>query len=845
MKKTKISIQYIISICVLIICIMLTLALAYVRNRNRNLDQVDRYIDELSVTTTAHVEDVFDDKLSSIDSIAYLYGNAIKSTEVDLDLLSGLEEKSGFDWIRFIASDGTDYASDGSTTHVEDREYFKQGIEGKSGMCEVIESRINGEKLIGFYAPVYFQNTVYGVMVGFLTENTVSMILKTELYGYPADTLIFREDGIVLGRYMADGTSNISDLNDVIEYVSQSSRENVVEAIEKNENYRFTFKDSLGVSVGYVVPIKGTNWSVVQMFPSGASHIVIQGAFQDGSKTFSMITMIFVIFIVFIIYTYRKTEKLKAEELAYQKVNSVMRCVTEDYMYLIDVDLDTQQEITYRLSSGDCLKDWTHGNQDYTYCITQYANTYVAEYDRDRFMKATELSTLRDVLSRQTDFYIEYDGIINGNIRQFQEKYTMPNDRQFDHHMLISIRDITESIKERNAKEKELAEAKRMAESANNAKTAFLFNMSHDIRTPMNAIVGFTNLLEMHLDDEEKAKNYIKKIKASSEFLLSLINNVLEMARIESGKMILEESAWNIEQLSEMLLSVFEEQFKNKKLHFTEKINIIHKDIICDSLKLKEIYLNILSNAVKYTPEGGSISICLDEFPSEKEGISLYQCVVSDTGIGMSEEFCAHIFEEFTREMSSTESKIVGSGLGMAIVKRLVEFMNGTIHVKSRIGKGTTVTIKIPHKIAVTTETSPVPSRTYENAESVFRQKRILLVEDNDLNAEIAEEILKSTGIITERAKDGLDCVHMVQEAGEDYYDLILMDIQMPHMNGYDAARAIRKMHGKQSQIPIIAMTANAFEEDKKNAFDAGMNGHIAKPIEITKMIKTLQKYFS
>ena len=264
--------------------------------------------------------------------------------------------------------------------------------------------------------------------------------------------------------------------------------------------------------------------------------------------------------------------------------------------------------------------------------------------------------------------------------------------------MLISISDISESTKERNRKEKELLEARRMAESANNAKTAFLFNMSHDIRTPMNAIIGFANLLEKHFDDREKVQNYIKKIKSSSEFLLSLINNVLEMARIESGKMTLDATIWNVEQFNDTLVSVFEEQLRQKNLKFTRNINIIHKDVVCDALKLKEIYFNILSNAIKYTPEGDCISMTLDEIPSEKEGVSFYKCVITDTGIGMAEEFLPHLFEEFTREKSTTESKIGGSGLGMPIVKKLVEFMDGTIEVQGRLGKGTTVTVMISHK---------------------------------------------------------------------------------------------------------------------------------------------------
>lgn len=314
---------------------------------------------------------------------------------------------------------------------------------------------------------------------------------------------------------------------------------------------------------------------------------------------------------------------------------------------------------------------------EYTNCAAEYSKAYVAEYDRERFLNATRLSVLREVLGRQTDYYIEYDAVVEGEIYKLQNKYTISDNKQFENHMLISVRDVTESTRERNAKKKELSEARVMAEAANRAKTTFLFNMSHDIRTPINAITGYTHLLEMNMDNKEKMRNYIEKIRYSSDFLLSLINNVLEMSRIESGKMELDETLWSVDQLNNTISSVFDEQIRQKKLKFISKKNVTHPDIICDELKLKQVYLNVISNAIKYTPEGGSITMELDELPCDRQGFGLYRCVVSDTGIGMSEEYLSHIFEAFTRENSSTESRTVGSGLGMAIVKNLVDFMGG------------------------------------------------------------------------------------------------------------------------------------------------------------------------
>ena len=373
-----------------------------------------------------------------------------------------------------------------------------------------------------------------------------------------------------------------------------------------------------------------------------------------------------------------------------------------------------------------------------------------------------------------------------------------------------------------------------IANASSAAKSAFLFNMSHDIRTPMNAIIGFTELLEKHLDDEKLAREYITKIQASNEFLLSLINNVLEMARIESGKTTLDETYWNAYDFNESLCSLFDSQMNEKGIRFTRSVNVEHSEVICDATKLREIFLNILSNALKYTPRGGSVSINLTEIPSERPGYAMYKTVIEDTGIGMAEEFLPHMFEEFSRERTSTESKVSGTGLGMAIVKKLIDLMDGTIKVESQVGKGSRFTVIIPHRIASDEDVCRFAVRSSENDMENLNGTRILLAEDNELNAEIAVTILGEEGCMVDHAEDGIICVDMLEKAEPGYYDMILMDIQMPNMDGYKATQTIRRFEDREkAEIPIIAMTANAFEEDRKNAIDAGMNGHIAKPIKV------------
>ncbi len=377
------------------------------------------------------------------------------------------------------------------------------------------------------------------------------------------------------------------------------------------------------------------------------------------------------------------------------------------------------------------------------------------------------------------------------------------------------------------------------AEAASKAKTDFLFSMSHDIRTPMNAIKGFLCLLDEWQEEPDRRKEYIRKMEDSSELLLSIINNVLEMSQIEGEKTVLEETAWSAEQMMESACSLLVSQMQAKNVTFEKMVEVQHPFVWCDMTKVREIYLNILNNAYKFTPDGGKVSVRLTEILPGKEGYAFYKTEIQDNGIGIAEEFMPHLFEPFSREHDTTHSKIAGTGLGMAIVKRLTERMGGTVEVESEAGKGTKVTVIIPHRIA--SETDVCGGKAGERTPADFSGKRILLAEDNDLNAEIATEVLSEMGFQVEWAQDGDICVAMMERAGKGYYDLILMDIQMPNMNGYQAAEAIRKMEDpSKAGIPIVAMTANAFRQDKENAFAAGMNAHLAKPIDVSKLRETL-----
>ena len=449
----------------------------------------------------------------------------------------------------------------------------------------------------------------------------------------------------------------------------------------------------------------------------------------------------------------------------------------------------------------------------------------------EKFEYPDSTTNERLIALRKYDNSVDFEVIINP--KETYEVHALAKSKVFmnpDHERIIItvFLDISNMVM--------LKKALEQAKEGSAAKSAFLFNMSHDLRTPLNAIIGFSELMKSHWEDSKASRNYLEKIDESSQYLLSLINNILEMSKIESGKEELKEKPWDIYTSCDNLLQFFEPDIRRKNQTLNYSVNIQHNMILTDSLKIREIYVNLMSNAIKYTDAGGTISFSLEEIERE-EGLSDYKAIVQDTGIGISKEYLPHIFENFSRQKTSSESGVIGTGLGMPIVKKLVDLMHGTISIESEEGKGTTVVVNLPHRYIIEKEEVDV----VDDKEIDLTGKHILLVEDNDLNAEIAQTLLEDKGLKVMRAKDGLEAVTIVKENVVDCFDCILMDIQMPRMNGFEACKVIRSLPNNRSQLPIIALTANAFEEDRKDCLDAGMSEHVAKPIEIQSLLQTIE----
>ncbi|MCI6114748.1 MAG: ATP-binding protein [Spirochaetales bacterium] len=551
------------------------------------------------------------------------------------------------------------------------------------------------------------------------------------------------------------------------------------------------------------------------------------------------VAILFITFIVgMAIYTFNREPF--AENKNKKTIDRILSAVTEDFVFLVVVDVRTRIEKVFFLSNGPRPK-WTGKDKTYDENIKEYAEKIVAPEDRARFLETVEFDSLMNYFKKSgNEVSIEYDVIIDGERRRYQGKFTFSTQDPEGVKIYVGVRDITKIEEERTEYNRRLMSALAEAEEANKGKSYFLFNMSHDIRTPLNAVIGYSELAKKHLDDKEVLEDYIDKIQICGNQLLGLIGDVLDMAKIESGKIDLSLNPCLCQDMMNEVVVSVNESAKEKGLSFEASGNACHTTILCDKVKVQKILLNILSNAVKYTPGGGKVTLSVHEEIKGDGDLSDFTFVIRDNGIGISKEFLPYVFNSFSRERNATLSGVSGTGLGMTITKRLVDAMGGKIEIESEQGKGTTVTVFLTFKRF---ENKVIEKKEEKLPEISLEGKRVLLAEDNEINSEIASEMLREVGISTEVVTNGEECVNALLSHSAGYYDLVLMDVQMPVMDGYEATRTIRRFQDKDKRmIPVIAMTANVFEEDKEKAYQSGMNGHLSKPIDMALLISTLNK---
>lgn len=546
------------------------------------------------------------------------------------------------------------------------------------------------------------------------------------------------------------------------------------------------------------------------------------------------------------------TEQKIQEKKNGQRQMKLVQALSIDFNLVCFVDPFTGKVNPIRnevFELGDIFKE----EIDLKESMEKYIQKYVHEEDKEMLRKAVSLDTLKKKLSKENLYYVDYRKHEGEEIRYFQMKAVGAGMGDGTSGIVLGFRSVDGEVRREMEQKSLLENALMQANKASKAKSTFLSNMSHDIRTPMNAIVGFTNLAITRIEDRAQVAEYLEKIKASGNHLLSLINDVLDMSRIESGKIHLEEEPCSLSDILDNLHNIIQADVNAKELSFQiDTAGICDGCIYCDKLRLNQVLLNLLSNAVKYTKAGGFVHMQVIEKPAVSAGYANYEFYIKDNGIGMSQEFAEHIFEPFEREKNSTISGIQGTGLGMAITKNIVDMMHGTIQVQTEEGRGSEFLVSFTFRLCSQTKELENKPKSNENWNLLLEgdspiygenTKRILLAEDVELNQEIAVAILEDAGFVVDVADDGKAAVDMIRKAEPEYYHAILMDVQMPVMNGYEATKEIRSMENDRlSSIPIIAMTANAFEEDKKEALKYGMNGHIAKPIDIQKLFETLDR---
>lgn len=565
------------------------------------------------------------------------------------------------------------------------------------------------------------------------------------------------------------------------------------------------------------------------------------GKTADYVNTLNILCMLMLLFSTCVFYflinhTYEKNH-ISKNMRASNYISHGLELLKEHFV-LIDVEKDSYEFLYTHLDNEYVMK-----SGPYIEFISYLMDTVEKKSDKEMFTELFSIQALVKQLKRNNmnisiPIELNQQGMKRWDLLSF---IVIEKKGKNISKILLSRRDITEHQTKEVEQQKLLTEALAQAENANKSKTTFLFNMSHDIRTPMNAIIGFTSMAKKHLDDPKRASEYLNKVDMSSQHMLHIVNDILDMARIDSGKVELESAPINIYKECYTTDALFRSSMEEKQIDFSVKINIVDDVVLGDAMRIKQIVVNLVSNAMKYTKPGGSVT--LDYFQmehDEDDGYAYFNISVKDTGIGMSDEYQKHLFEAFERERSATVSGIQGTGLGLAIAKQLTDLMGGTLSCNSKLGIGTEFVLKLKLPVVGYTEKTKRESCDV----CAFQNKRILLVEDNDLNREIAVDMLKGLGFLVEEASDGSIAVEKIQNAQPGYYWLVLMDIQMPYMDGYYATHTIRMIPDKSiAKTPIVAMTANAFDEDRKKALDAGMNAHLSKPINEKQIIETLRQF--
>ena len=814
-NKKKISRNILISIIIIVI-ILASLLLFMRTNTKRILSQNESYIADATTLSVDHVNSRFVSKIDNIRMIAALYGASLDSPTVDTDTLMSLCPQNYFDYIKFIPAGGQYTTSAGEVVDLTGRESYINGMQGISGVCTADDYWETHSTMLSFYTPMYYNDRIIGVLCGLYDATGMQNIISHEFFGVQAIVYLCTGDGTVI-----TATGDDSPPDNILEAARDSdsffgqTQDSFFEAFANHESHAFSYENGSETENAYIAALEFNDWILVQSFPAQITASMLHRANNAGVVLCGSIILAFLIYIVFLLVIKRQNEINLTNEN--EKISNIVESVTAVFSRFAVVDLKNDQY--YYVAKTDGMPP----EGRYTDLIQYVSQFYIPEDGYDTMSEVVMPEHIQNTMTEDLT-YLQYEYHIDRGVDKWENLSLICLNRENGKpvSILYAVQDITERKHKEFESRTALQEAFDAAEAANNAKSEFLSRMSHDIRTPMNAVMGMTTVAAMHMDDKERVTDCLNKITASSRHLLALINDILDMSKIESGKVTLSEEPFNISELIEGIFTIMQPQFKakNQKIHIRTS-NIVHEDLIGDTLRLRQVFVNIMGNASKFTPEEGSISLDICELDSQIPGKACYEFVFTDTGIGMEQSFIDEIFEPFSRSKNPNSQKIEGTGLGMSIAKNIVNMMDGDIKVESKVGEGSKFTVRVFLTIQELTETDNFSVGTL----------KILVVDDDRDSAESTCEILSDIGMDVTCVFSGEDAVAEIvrhHENGDDFA-AVIMDWQMPAMDGVQATTEIRRQIG--DAIPVVILSAYDWTDIEQEARDTGVNAFVAKPL--------------
>ena len=858
------------------VAVVATFATFMQQTSNRIVSQTDQYIADATQQTAKLVSTYLQNAQMDIETVAALASESSQVTNVieDGEWLGIVGTLAPFDTVEFVDAQGDLLAVDGNNVNVADRPYFAKAMEGRSGIETVFDSRLTHENLVCFYAPVRrgVDGPVIGLLLAHYHESRMTDLLASSFFGYESSVhLVLPSGEIIASSDGARAGDNLLEEAYATHGQGEEAAHELIDAFESQKDASFSYTTDQGIRSVCVARVPATDWMVVETFPEVATANMIDAANAGGWRALVVIVIVFVGVIVgIVIYSNRKHRFFTREMRDRADVEAALDKLAERTA-LVNIPLDHFRYVTGPIDPAGTTP--TEGPYEVmrdrivSMVVGDEARAEAADLlDRDRLlsrMRAGEDNV-------RFEFQVDRDGVLKWEDFNF---ICVARDSDGNPERLVYItQDVTALKKREKQMQQAMEDSYRAAIAANNAKGDFLSRMSHDIRTPMNAIIGMTELARMNEGNWEKVDDCLGKITLSSNHLLSLINEVLDLSMIENGRWVLTSAEGDLAELMQELETVFAQRSLESSLQLElSMVDVRHPVILGDGLRLQQVFINMLGNAVKFTPPGGTVAVRLTERPSRMEDCSDYEFVFSDTGCGMAPEFVEHVFEPFTREHDSRTEHVEGTGLGLSIVMNIVSLMGGTITVDSKPHCGTTFTVHLelrhaPVDAVVVEDAAvacdqggaagdgeglkvagaagpPESSAGKQDAEAgpSFVGRRVLLVEDNELHSEIAQAMLESMGMEVETAVNGQEALVAVEVHGPSHYDVVLMDIQMPVMDGLEATRRIRALgRSDAAALPIVVLSANAFTEDVQESKRAGANDHLSKPISIKGLAATL-----